>query len=115
MARPADTTEAAWQTQRAILRRMTGAERVAMAFEMSDTARALTEAGIRHRHPDWTDEQVSNELLTRSLGRNLSTEVRGAPAMLDDGPLLGREQEVVALGGCRRRYDDDASSAGADA
>ena len=76
MARPADTNEAAWQTQLAIFRRMTGAERVAMAFEMSDSARALTEAGIRHRHPRWTDEQVRDELLARLLGRDLSTKVR---------------------------------------
>ena len=75
MARPADTTDAAWQTQLAIFRRMTGAERVAMAFEMSDSARAITVAGIRHRHPDWADDQVRDELRSRLLGRTLSMKI----------------------------------------
>jgi len=49
-----------------------------MAFEMSDTARALTETGIRLRHPDRTDAQVHDELLTVLLGRELADRVRGA-------------------------------------
>ena len=81
MVRPADTTAAAWAVQREIFRRMTGSERVAMAFEMSEAARSLTEAGIRHRHPDWTGEQIHDALLTRMLGRELSERVRRARAV----------------------------------
>lgn len=55
---------------------MSGPERVAMAFEMSESARALTEAGIRHRHPDWTDEHVHDALLERMLGKSLAAKVR---------------------------------------
>ena len=78
MDRPADTSPDAFDVQRAIFRRMTGSQRVAMAFEMSDAARALTEAGIRYRHPDWSGQQVHDALLERLLGSQLADEVRRA-------------------------------------
>ena len=78
MVRPADTTVDAWRVQRDIFRRMSGSKRVAMAFEMSDSARALTEAGIRYRHPDWTDAQVLDAMLERLLGAELARTVRMA-------------------------------------
>lgn len=78
MTPPVDTTSEARAVHLAALRRMTGPERAAMAFEMSDTARALTETGIRLRHPDRTDAQVHDELLTVLLGRELADRVRGA-------------------------------------
>jgi len=78
MVRPADTTIDAWRVQRDIFRRMSGSQRVAMAVEMSDSARALTEAGIRHRHPDWTDMQVLDAMLERLLGAELARTVRMA-------------------------------------
>ena len=76
MKRPADTTPEAWAVQLEILRRMTGPERVEMAFEMSEAARTLSEAGIRHRHPDWNDGQVSDALMDMLLGRDLADAVR---------------------------------------
>jgi len=78
MVRPADTTIDAWHVQRDIFRSMSGSQRVAMAVEMSDSARALTEAGIRHRHPDWTDLQVLDAMLERLLGAELARTVRMA-------------------------------------
>lgn len=78
MTRPADTTEDARSVHLEILRRMSGPERVAMAFELSDTARALTEAGIRLRHPEATEAQVHDELLTVLLGRELAERVVAA-------------------------------------
>lgn len=78
MTRPVDTTAEARRVHLAALRRVTGPERVAMAFEMSDTARMLTETGIRLRHPDMTDAQVHDELLAVLLGRELAERVRAA-------------------------------------
>jgi hypothetical protein len=49
--------------QRDILRRMTPAERLRLACEMSDLARDLCRARIRQQHPDWTDEQVVREMV----------------------------------------------------
>ncbi len=76
MERPRDTSRDAHRIQRAIFRRMTGSARVALALEMSDDARSLTEAGIRDRHPTWTDDQVQDALLERLLGAALAAEVR---------------------------------------
>jgi len=76
MSRPADTSPEAWHVQLEIVRRMTGPERVARAFELSDEARAVTEAGIRYRHPGWTEDQVRDELMDLLLGRELAATVR---------------------------------------
>jgi hypothetical protein len=50
-----------------------------MAMEMSEEGRRVTLAGIRHRHPDWTDEAVHDELLRLLLGRELSSAVLDRP------------------------------------
>ena len=76
MDRLSDTSLEARQVQRAIFHRMSGSDRVALAFEMSDAARSLTEAGIRHRHPDWTDQQLRDALLERLQGPVLAERAR---------------------------------------
>ena len=43
--------------------RMTGEQRVALAFDMSIMGRELARAGIKHNHPEWTDRQVERELI----------------------------------------------------
>jgi len=50
-----------------IQRRLTGAERLRLAFEMSDLARELYRARLRQQHPDWTDEQVTREIVRSSF------------------------------------------------
>ncbi len=57
---PADHAD---QLQLEIQRRMTGAERLHLAFEMSDLARGLCRARIRQQHPEWSEEQVTRELV----------------------------------------------------
>lgn len=42
---------------------MTPEQRLAAAAEMSDDIRAVAEAGIRHRHPDWSDDEIRCELV----------------------------------------------------
>jgi hypothetical protein len=58
------------QVETAALRRMTPAEKVAVMTALWRQAWALTAAGIRARHPTWTDEQVANGVreLFRSAG-----------------------------------------------
>lgn len=51
------------QLQLDIQRRMTGAQRLRLAFEMSDLARGLCRARIEQEHPEWSDEQVIRELV----------------------------------------------------
>lgn len=49
----------------AMFRRFTPAERFAMIGRLYRSARAIILAGIRHRHPDWTEEQCQAEASRR--------------------------------------------------
>ena len=57
-----DTSPEVEAMQLEIRRRMTGAQRLRLALEMSQFARELRKAGIRQDHPDWTERQVMIEL-----------------------------------------------------
>jgi len=70
-----DTSVAARRVQIEALRRLDGPARLEMALRMSDDSREVTLAGIRHRHPDWTDAAVHQELLRLLLGPELATAV----------------------------------------
>lgn len=63
-----DTATTALERQRDAFRRMTPEHRVALAVEMSDEIRDVTEAGIRHRHPALTDDEVRAALAAIILG-----------------------------------------------
>jgi hypothetical protein len=58
-----DTSPAAEAVQLQIYRRMSAGQRLLLGFEISELARELKRAGIRQRHPDWSDAQVERELL----------------------------------------------------
>lgn len=58
-----DAERAAVEMQLRILRGLTGAQRLQIALEMSDLAREFSRAGLRARHPDWTDAEVTRELV----------------------------------------------------
>jgi len=44
--------------QREIIRKMTPAQKFAIARELYDTAWEIKCSALRSQHPDWTDEQV---------------------------------------------------------
>jgi Rv0078B-related antitoxin len=67
--RPLDTSTKSLERQREAFRRMTPEHRLALAAEMSDEIRAVAEAGIRRRHPDYSDEEVRAALVEILLGR----------------------------------------------
>lgn len=58
-----DTTPEARRIQLEVYRKMSGAQRIQLAFEISDLTRALARAGIRDRHPEWSESEVKRELL----------------------------------------------------
>jgi len=58
-----DTTRAAKALQLEIQRSMSEEQRLLLAFEMSLFARELCRAGIRQKHPDWSEAQLDRELL----------------------------------------------------
>jgi hypothetical protein len=67
-----DTDPAAYQAQIAALRRLGPQGRANLAADLSCEVRALTEQGIRRRHPDFTDLQVRHELLRIFYGADLA-------------------------------------------
>lgn len=62
-----DTSPAAEATQLEILRKMSRRERLQLALDLSEFVRELERAGIRHAHPEWTEAQITRELLRRSF------------------------------------------------
>jgi DUF1365 family protein len=75
MLRARDTSEGAFERQFAAFRAMTPAQRLAIAAEMSDEIRVIAEAGIRNRHPSYTEGQVAGALAEILLGRALAGKV----------------------------------------
>lgn len=69
--RPRDTDRTAHEIQLACYRRMTGAERVAVAAQLSDDVRAIAAAGIRARHPGYSERDVWFALQRLLLGDEL--------------------------------------------
>jgi hypothetical protein len=53
-----DTTPEAVDVQRRILRGMSLARKAALLDELCETARALTLAGIRNRHPEYSERDA---------------------------------------------------------
>jgi hypothetical protein len=70
-----DTTSEARKAQLDALRRLSGRDRLESACRMSDDARSVTLAGIRHRHPEWTADAIHRELLQRMLGAELAEAI----------------------------------------
>lgn len=76
--RPMDVTDTPPHVRRrlvGIYASMTGAERVAHAVEMAEEAKAIAVAGIRARHPDWTDAAVGVEWLRVLHGDEIADRV----------------------------------------
>lgn len=51
-----------------ILRRKTPAERAQQASDLNRFARTAIDSHLRFLHPEWTDQQVHEELLRRLTG-----------------------------------------------
>ena len=62
-----DTDPAAREVQIKVLRNMTGEQRLLLAIEMSEFAHELSRAGIRDQHPEWSEKEVTRELLRRAF------------------------------------------------
>jgi hypothetical protein len=58
----ADTSSQASAVQLALYRKVDSRARAQIAVELSDAVRETAVAGIRRRHPDYTDEEVMRGL-----------------------------------------------------
>jgi len=72
---PADTTLEAARVQYAAYRRMPASQRSQYAFELSESLRQTALAGVRLRHPEYTNEQARLAVIRLTLGDRLFCEV----------------------------------------
>ena len=72
---PVDTSTDAHRRQVEAYARMGGAARLSVAFDLSEAVRRITQAGIRHRHPDYSNEEVWAAWARLTLGDALYREV----------------------------------------
>ena len=49
--------------------------RAEMTFQLSNNLRSIVEAGIRQRHPDYSQEEVTRAVLSLVLDRDLFLQV----------------------------------------
>lgn len=63
-----DTTPEAAALQLRIYRSLTASQRVQIAVDLSDAVRATTMAGIRRRHPEYSDDEASREFIAIVYG-----------------------------------------------
>lgn len=68
---PYDTDPSAFQAQLDFYRRIGPEARVRLAFQMSEQAREISKAGIRMRHPEYTEDQLQHALFRLLLGETL--------------------------------------------
>jgi two-component sensor histidine kinase len=74
---PLDTSPEAWAVFLDIQRRMTPEEKIARVFELSERVKAMAEAGLRHRYPDASDEEIRMRAIRQRLGDELFEKVYG--------------------------------------
>jgi hypothetical protein len=80
---PADTSPEAWAVQTEIYRRMTGAQRTGVVFRLNALARETSSAGIRSRHPGYSDDDVKRALFRLMHGDALTRAVWPSQPLLD--------------------------------
>ena len=80
--RPRDTDARAEQVQLELLRRMSPEQRIALAVQMSEDVRALARAGIRARHPEYSDAQLRHALFRLMYGDELFRQVWPGTALV---------------------------------
>jgi len=69
-----DTDIEAHRVQVELLRKLGGPGRVRLMVSMCETARDVSRAGIRTRHPEYSDDQVEQALARQILGDALYKE-----------------------------------------
>ena len=82
MKRPLDTTEEADRIQFEIFGRMSVDEKLRQMFASAEAIRSTFEAGIRRRHPDYTEKDARLARIRWELGDELFREVYPNEALL---------------------------------
>ncbi len=66
-----DTTREAREVQLEAVRRMAPEERLQRGLELAELVRALLAAGVRARHPEYSEEEVRLAVIRIVLGEKL--------------------------------------------
>ena len=74
---PRDTSRDAFRKQVEVLRGLGTSGRAALTLEFSNNLRQIAKDGVRHRHPDWDEVRVRQEVLRIVLGDRLYNEAFG--------------------------------------
>ena len=83
MGCPADTSADAFEAQLVAYRGRTAQERIELALALSDEVREVGIAGIRARHPEYTEDQARHAMLLLTLGEPLYRRAWPARPLLD--------------------------------
>lgn len=73
---PRDTHPEAHRVQMDLYRAMSPERKAAIVAEMSMLIRHLGRVGIRDRHPEYSEDEVSEELVALLYGKNLADQRR---------------------------------------
>lgn len=68
---PLDTSLEALRVQSEIFAKMSGERRLELMFQLNHQADAICEAGIRSRHPEYSDNEVKLARIRLCLGDKL--------------------------------------------
>jgi len=68
---PRDTDLKSARYRYSILRRKSASDRAAMAMELSDSIRETVDAGIKKRHPDYSEDMIRLEFLRRIVEKHV--------------------------------------------
>ncbi len=74
---PYDTQEKSAMRQFDVLKKMDISARAEMTFQLSDNLRAIVEAGIRQRHPDYTPDQITQAALNLVMDKDIVSQAFG--------------------------------------
>lgn len=72
---PPDTSQEAHRVQTELYKLMGGAARLGTAFRLTEAVRLITLAGIRQRHPEYTDDQAWSAWARLTLGDDVFRQV----------------------------------------
>jgi hypothetical protein len=72
---PADTTPEAALVQDEIFRRMPPSRRLKIALRLGESLLKVTAAGVRSRHPEYTEDEVRLAVIRLRLGDELFRQV----------------------------------------
>jgi hypothetical protein len=89
MSEPSDTSPAAERLQLELYRAMSPGEKLALVLDLTDTARSFSRAGIRMRHPEAGEHEVTLRLAVLEYGPELVRTAFGEQAWLEPRKCSG--------------------------